>query len=104
MGNKPVPFGEYIPLSMALDASRPTLSSLSMKRISSPLSHSQHLDLMRKEGAIEEAHPREVVDCTMNLVIIEKKAAVQIHMNVDATPINQGIKMTTLGGGPGSHE
>ena len=49
---------------------------------------------MRKEGAIEDVHPREVVDCTMNLVITEKKAAGQIRMNVDATPINQGIKMT----------
>ena len=55
---------------------------------------SQHLDMMRKEGAMEDVHPREVVNCTMNLVITDKKAAGQIRMNVDATPINQGIKMT----------
>ena len=55
---------------------------------------SQHLDMMRKEGAMEDVHPREVVNCTMNLVITDKKAAGHIRMNVDATPINQGIKMT----------
>ena len=55
---------------------------------------SQHLDMMRKEGAMEDVNPREVVDCTMNLVITDKKSAGQIRMNVDATPINQGIKMT----------
>ena len=55
---------------------------------------SEHLEMMRKEGAMEDVNPREVVECTMNLVITEKKSAGQIRMNVDATPINQGIKMT----------
>ena len=50
--------------------------------------------MMRKEGAIEDIHLRELVDCTMNLVITEKKSGGQICMNLDATPINQGIKMT----------
>ena len=55
---------------------------------------SDHLEMMRKEGAMEDINPREAVDCTMNLVITEKKSAGQIRMNVDATPINQGIRMT----------
>jgi hypothetical protein len=32
---------------------------------------SNHLDIMRKEGAMEDINPREVVDCIMNLVITE---------------------------------
>ena len=36
------------------------------------------------------------MNCTVNLVITEKKAVGQIRMNMDATPINQGIKMTSL--------
>ena len=55
---------------------------------------SQHLDLMLKEGAIEAVDPREVVECTMNVVVTDKKSSGQIRMNIDATPINAGIKMT----------
>ena len=54
----------------------------------------QHLEMMLKEGAIETVDPREVVECTMNVVITDKKSAGQIRMNIDATPINAGIKMT----------
>lgn len=54
----------------------------------------QHLEMMVKEGAIEPVDPREVVECTMNVVITDKKSAGQIRMNIDATPINAGIKMT----------
>ena len=32
-----------------------------------------HLELMQKEGAIETVDPREEIDCTMNVVITEKK-------------------------------
>ena len=53
-----------------------------------------HLELMEKEGAIEPVDPREEVDCTMNVVITDKKTSGQIRMNIDATPINAGIKMT----------
>ena len=52
------------------------------------------LELMEKEGAIEPVDPREEVDCTMNVVITDKKTSGQIRMNIDATPINAGIKMT----------
>ena len=55
---------------------------------------SKHLSMMRQEGAIEDVNPREAVDCVMNVVITDKKEAGQIRMNVDATPINKGIKMT----------
>ena len=41
-----------------------------------------------------DVHPREAVDCVMNVFITDKKEAGQIRMNVDATPINKGIKMT----------
>ena len=49
---------------------------------------------MRQEGAIEDVNPREAVDCVMNVVIADKKEGGQIRMNVDATPINKGIKKT----------
>ena len=54
----------------------------------------EHLELMEREGAIEPVDPREEVDCTMNVVITDKKSSGQIRMNIDATPINAGIKMT----------
>ena len=34
---------------------------------------SQHLAMMRKEGAIEDVNPREPLDCVMNVVITDKK-------------------------------
>ena len=55
---------------------------------------SQHLDMMRKEGAIEDVNPREPLDCVMNVVITDKKESGQIRMNIDATPLNKGMKMT----------
>ena len=55
---------------------------------------SKHLDLMRREGVIEDVDPREPIDAVLNLVITDKKAPGEIRMNVDATPINVGAKMT----------
>ena len=53
-----------------------------------------HLELMEREGAIKPIDPREEVNCTMNVVITDKKSSGQIYMNIDTTPINAGIKMT----------
>jgi hypothetical protein len=55
---------------------------------------SQHLALLRKEGAMEEVDPREPIDAVMNVVITEKKQEGQIRMNLDATPLNKGALMT----------
>ena len=55
---------------------------------------SQHLAMMRREGVIEDVDPREPIDAVLNLVITDKKAPGEIRMNVDATPINVGAKMT----------
>ena len=55
---------------------------------------SQHLDMMRKEGTIEDVNPREPLDCVMNVVITDKKESGQIRMNIDGTPLNKGRKMT----------
>lgn len=43
---------------------------------------------MLKEGAIEMVDQREVVKCTINVMIIGKKSAGHIRINIDATPIN----------------
>ena len=51
---------------------------------------SEHLDLMRKEGVIEDMDPWESIDTAFNLVITNKKAPREIRMNMDATPINKG--------------
>ena len=51
---------------------------------------SEHLDLMRKEGVIEDMDPWESIDTAFNLVTTNKKAPREIRMNMDATPINKG--------------
>jgi hypothetical protein len=53
-----------------------------------------HLDMMKREGVIEDVDPKEPIDAVLNLVITDKKAAGEIRMNVDATPLNKGAKMT----------
>ena len=55
---------------------------------------SQHLSMMRKEAAIEDVNPREPLACVMNVVITDKKESGPIRMNIDATPLNKGMKMT----------
>jgi hypothetical protein len=55
---------------------------------------SKHLDMMRKEGAIEDVDPREPVDAVLNVVITDKKTEGEIRMNIDAVPLNKGARMT----------
>ena len=43
---------------------------------------------MLKEGAIEMVDQREVIKCTINVMINGKKSAGRIRMNLDAAPIN----------------
>ena len=57
-----------------------------------------HLELMEREGAIKHIDPREEINCTMSVVITDKKSSGQIRMNIDTTPINAGIKMTKYHG------
>ena len=54
----------------------------------------EHLELILKEGAKEPVDPREEDDCTMKVVITDKKTSGQIRMCIDATHINAGIEMT----------
>ena len=43
---------------------------------------------------IEDVDPKEPIDAVLNIVITDKKAEGEIRMNVDATPLNVGAKMT----------
>ena len=53
-----------------------------------------HLKQLTKEGVIEDVHPAEPIDCTLNLSISEKKTKGSIRMNIDARPLNKGAKHT----------
>ena len=54
----------------------------------------QRLNLTRREGVIKDVVPKERVDRVLNLVINVSRTQGEIRMNVDATPINIGAKMT----------
>ena len=54
---------------------------------------SWHLQKLREDGVIEDVDPREPIDCVLNLALSEKKNK-DIHMNINARPLNKGAKMT----------
>ena len=47
----------------------------------------------REEEVIEDVDPREPIYCILNIAISKKKNK-DIHMNIDARPLNKGAKMT----------
>ena len=45
---------------------------------------------------MEDVNPRESIDVIMNVVIMDKKKDGNIRMYIDATPYNEGAKITKL--------
>ena len=53
-----------------------------------------HLQTLKFGDIIEYVAPSEPIDCVLNVVISEKKAAGDIQMNIDARPLNVGAKQS----------
>ena len=53
-----------------------------------------HLQKLKSEDIIDDVAPSEPIDCVLNVLISEKKAAGDIRMNIDARPLNVGAKHT----------
>ena len=54
---------------------------------------SELLEFLCNEGVVTDVDPRKSYDCVMNVVITDKWNG-NIHMNIDNTPMNAGMKQT----------
>ena len=53
---------------------------------------SRLLNFLRQQEVISDADPSKSYDCIMNVVITDKKGSDDIRMNIDATPMNPGVR------------
>ena len=56
---------------------------------------SKLLQFLRTQGVISDVDPRNSYECIMNVVITDKKDG-NIRMNVDASPMNPGLKRSKI--------
>ena len=56
---------------------------------------SKLLQFLREQGVITDVDPRNSYKCIMNVVITDKKDG-NIRMNVDASPMNPGLKRSKI--------